>query len=99
MALIFLQAICGMSYGTDLLIDDAPLVEHRCALSFRGLLIASVCEQEIQVMEVALGSVFPILLSSGTLIIPDSQSYSGEDRSYSRRHMAIGRNAPSDAFH
>ena len=40
----------------------------------RGLLIASVCEEEIQVMEVALGSVFPILLSSGTLIASDSLS-------------------------
>ncbi|CAF2587733.1 unnamed protein product [Rotaria sp. Silwood2] len=46
MALIFMQGICGMSYG---------------------LLISSVCEQEIEVMEVALGSVFPILLSSGII--------------------------------
>ncbi|CAF1123969.1 unnamed protein product [Rotaria sp. Silwood1] len=46
MTLIFMQGICGMSYG---------------------LLISSVCEQEIEVMEVALGSVFPILLSSGVI--------------------------------
>ncbi|CAF0918390.1 unnamed protein product [Adineta steineri] len=46
MTLIFLQGICGMSYG---------------------LLISSVCNQEIEVMEIALGSVFPILLSSGIL--------------------------------
>ncbi|CAF0811762.1 unnamed protein product [Rotaria sordida] len=46
MTLIFIQGICGMSYG---------------------LLISSVCEQEIEVMEVALGSVFPILLSSGII--------------------------------
>ncbi|CAF1499746.1 unnamed protein product [Adineta steineri] len=46
MALIFLQGICGMSYG---------------------LLISAMCEQEVEVMEVALGSVFPILLSSGVI--------------------------------
>ncbi|CAF3240969.1 unnamed protein product [Rotaria sp. Silwood2] len=45
-AIIFIQGICGMSYG---------------------LLISSLCEQEIQVMQVALGSVFPILLSSGII--------------------------------
>ncbi|CAF4624595.1 unnamed protein product [Rotaria socialis] len=44
--LIFVQGICGMSYG---------------------LLISSVCEQEIEVMEVAIGSIFPILLSSGVI--------------------------------
>jgi len=33
-----------------------------------GLLISSVCEQEIEVMEIALGSVFPILLSSGKFV-------------------------------
>jgi hypothetical protein len=31
----------------------------------KGLLISAVCEQEVEVMELALGSVFPILLSSG----------------------------------
>jgi len=46
MALIFIQGICGMSYG---------------------LLISAMCEQEVEVMEVALGSVFPILLSSGVI--------------------------------
>ncbi|CAF1279196.1 unnamed protein product, partial [Didymodactylos carnosus] len=46
MALIFVQGICGMSYG---------------------LLISAICEQEVEVMEVALGSVFPILLSSGVI--------------------------------
>lgn len=46
MALIFIQGLCGMSYG---------------------LLISAICEQEVEVMEVALGSVFPILLSSGVI--------------------------------
>ncbi|CAF1284439.1 unnamed protein product [Rotaria sp. Silwood1] len=46
MALIFVQGICGMSYG---------------------LFISAMCEQEVEVMEVALGSVFPILLSSGVI--------------------------------
>ena len=32
-----------------------------------GLLISAVCEEEVQVMELALGSVFPILLSSGVI--------------------------------
>jgi hypothetical protein len=31
----------------------------------KGLLISAMCEQEVEVMEVALGSIFPILLSSG----------------------------------
>jgi hypothetical protein len=31
----------------------------------QGLLISAMCEQEVEVMEVALGSVFPILLTSG----------------------------------
>ncbi|CAF3243491.1 unnamed protein product, partial [Rotaria sp. Silwood2] len=46
MALIFIQGICGMSYG---------------------LFISAICEQEVEVMEVALGSVFPILLTSGVI--------------------------------
>ncbi|CAF3754855.1 unnamed protein product [Rotaria socialis] len=46
MALIFIQGICGMSYG---------------------LFISAMCEQEVEVMEVALGSVFPILLTSGVI--------------------------------
>ena len=37
----------------------------RTCLSYQGLLISAMCEQEVEVMEVALGSVFPILLSSG----------------------------------
>jgi len=31
-----------------------------------------MCEQEVEVMEVALGSVFPILLSSGRLVLKRS---------------------------
>lgn len=42
--LIFLQGICGMSYG---------------------FLISSICSTEIEVMEVAMGSVFPMMLASG----------------------------------
>ncbi|CAF3657840.1 unnamed protein product [Rotaria sp. Silwood1] len=45
-ALIFLEGLCGMSYG---------------------LLISSLCEQEIEVMQVALGSVFPVFLASGVI--------------------------------
>lgn len=32
-----------------------------------GLIIAALCEEEVEVMELALGSVFPILLSSGVI--------------------------------
>jgi hypothetical protein len=47
-------------------------IRQRCGLCFvrshrQGLLISSICEEEVQVMEVALGSVFPVLLSSGQL--------------------------------
>ncbi|CAF1454547.1 unnamed protein product [Rotaria sordida] len=44
--LIFLEGLCGMSYG---------------------LLISSLCEQETEVMQVALGSVFPVFLVSGVI--------------------------------
>jgi hypothetical protein len=60
MSLIFLQGICGMSYG------KISILSVNETLIFQGLLISSFCEQEIEVMEVALGSVFPILLISGT---------------------------------
>jgi hypothetical protein len=33
----------------------------------KGFLISSLCSEEVEVMEVALGSVFPVLLSSGKL--------------------------------
>jgi hypothetical protein len=60
MCLIFLQGICGMSYGKRIYLNKI-----KNTLFSKGLLISSLCEEEIQVMEVALGSVFPILLSSG----------------------------------
>ncbi|CAF5063957.1 unnamed protein product [Rotaria sp. Silwood1] len=44
--IIFLQGICGMSYG---------------------LLISSMCDEEMEVMQVALGSIFPVLICSGIM--------------------------------
>lgn len=60
MALIFIQGICGMSYGKEITFFGMSLY-----FLYLGLLISAMCEQEVEVMEVALGSVFPILLSSG----------------------------------
>lgn len=34
-----------------------------------------MCEQEVEVMEVALGSVFPILLSSGTCALRNQHNF------------------------
>ena len=64
MALIFIQGLCGMSYGR--IINETK--DEFLYIVFEGLLISAICEQEVEVMEVALGSVFPILLSSGELI-------------------------------
>ncbi|CAF5023533.1 unnamed protein product, partial [Rotaria sp. Silwood1] len=44
--IIFLQGICGMSYG---------------------LLISSMCDEEMEAMQVALGSIFPVLICSGIM--------------------------------
>ncbi|CAF1059337.1 unnamed protein product [Rotaria sp. Silwood1] len=44
--IIFLQGICGMSYG---------------------FLISSLCDEEMEAMQVALGSVFPVLICSGII--------------------------------
>ncbi|CAF4035754.1 unnamed protein product, partial [Rotaria sordida] len=44
--IIFLQGICGMSYG---------------------FLISSLCDDEMEAMQVALGSVFPVLICSGII--------------------------------
>lgn len=62
MLLIFVQAICGMSYGKRKTLFDY----QRLDLMFRiGLLISSFCSEEVQVMQVAMGSVLPMLLISG----------------------------------
>lgn len=61
MALIFIHGICGMSYGKFHLFINS----NKIFVYFSGLFISAMCEQEVEVMEVALGSVFPILLSSG----------------------------------
>jgi hypothetical protein len=63
MALIFIQGICGMSYG-ERIKESKNKMNNGCFIC-QGLLISAMCEQEVEVMEVALGSVFPILLSSG----------------------------------
>jgi hypothetical protein len=65
MALIFVQGLCGMSYGMKTKKNRIDWNKHLFFLL--GLLISAVCEQEVEVMEVALGSVFPILLSSGVI--------------------------------
>ena len=65
MTLIFIQGICGMSYGKM----KKGFLSRHLRYSFLGFLISSICEQEVQVMEVALGSVFPILLSSGSISV------------------------------
>ena len=62
MVLIFLQAICGMTYGKR----NNSFDNHRWILMcLAGFLISSFCEEEVQVIQVAMGSVFPMLLSSG----------------------------------
>ncbi len=55
-----------------------------------------MCEQEVEVMEVALGSVFPILLSSGKLF-SKKQKYFYNSNLF-RCHMASRRNATYYAF-
>ncbi|CAF1637198.1 unnamed protein product, partial [Adineta ricciae] len=65
MALIFLQGICGMTYGYIQRRENLYFIF--LFVFFKGLLISSFCENEMQVMEVAMGSVFPMLLSSGIL--------------------------------
>lgn len=56
-----------------------------------------MCEQEVEVMEVALGSVFPILLSSGMLFRRVDGVFSLDI--LLRRYLASRRNATHHAFH
>jgi hypothetical protein len=49
----------------ELWYEKIKFIKHVINVFLLGLLISAVCEQEVEVMEVALGSVFPILLSSG----------------------------------